>query len=196
MDKTWWTNTVNEAEEIITSYHQTFPDTPAMPIEEWRQQLKKRKTPIAALDLIEEQLLKKGYQKVELGIAHQDHSLELPASLQYTAETLMNQLEAAALNPPIIADLLDTEEKQQCMKFLIRSKKVIELSPKAIITTNQYQTAKQSVIDFLTSHGKSLSSDIRDHLQTTRKILIPLLESLDNEGVTLRDGDHRLLPIP
>jgi selenocysteine-specific elongation factor len=36
-------------------------------------------------------------------------------------------------------------------------------------------------------------AELRDATGTTRRILIPLLERLDREGVTVRDGDWRRL---
>ena len=41
--------------------------------------------------------------------------------------------------------------------------------------------------------GPSTAADLRNALGTTRRILIPLLERLDREGVTIRQGDLRAL---
>jgi hypothetical protein len=43
------------------------------------------------------------------------------------------------------------------------------------------------------SESKVTASQVKDHLKTTRKYIIPLLEELDSMGVTKRDGDFRVL---
>jgi len=36
-------------------------------------------------------------------------------------------------------------------------------------------------------------SDLRQALATSRRIMLPILERLDRDGVTLRQGDKRIL---
>ena len=43
------------------------------------------------------------------------------------------------------------------------------------------------------SAGPATASDLRQVLGTTRRVLIPVLERLDREGVTRREGDRRTL---
>jgi selenocysteine-specific elongation factor len=45
----------------------------------------------------------------------------------------------------------------------------------------------------LKSRGQATASELREDTQTTRRFLIPLLEKLDREGVTRRQGDYRTL---
>jgi selenocysteine-specific elongation factor len=52
---------------------------------------------------------------------------------------------------------------------------------------------KNAIVDLLTQRGAATASELRQALGTTRRILIPLLERLDREGVTRREGDRRVL---
>lgn len=79
------------------------------------------------------------------------------------------------------------------MKFLIRSGRVIELDPKIVITSAALDTAIQKVKTFISSHGQATASELRQHLDSTRKIVMPLLEHLDALGVTLRNENYRTL---
>ena len=40
---------------------------------------------------------------------------------------------------------------------------------------------------------RMMASEFRDLLGTSRKYAVPLLEWLDSHGVTIRDGDYRML---
>jgi len=46
---------------------------------------------------------------------------------------------------------------------------------------------------FLREHGSATASELRQALGTSRRIVIPLLERLDKDGVTSRAGDKRFL---
>jgi len=193
MQKAWWTEQLEAAGKLVKDWHKDYPDQPAMPIETWRAALKPLNIPSNAYQLIENTLLGGEFQKKDIGIAHEDHNLELPEHLVDTAEIITSELHKAGLHPPALVDLLDTNAKQQCMKFLIRSGAVTELSPKAVILSELFANTKAQVVKFIRNNERATSSDIREHINTTRKVLIPLLENMDEEGLTKRDGDFRLL---
>jgi hypothetical protein len=52
---------------------------------------------------------------------------------------------------------------------------------------------KLVVRQYLRKNGEATASELRKALKTTRRILIPLLEKLDRDGVTARRGDVRVL---
>ena len=49
------------------------------------------------------------------------------------------------------------------------------------------------VVDSAKEHGEVRIPLIRDAFSTTRKYLIPLMEYLDGQGITRREGDRRFL---
>jgi selenocysteine-specific elongation factor len=53
--------------------------------------------------------------------------------------------------------------------------------------------ARERVIAYLEQHPRMSIGDARDLLGASRKYLLPFLERLDSEGVTMRQGDHRVL---
>ncbi|MFT6792717.1 MAG: selenocysteine-specific elongation factor [Rubritalea sp.] len=193
IDPAGWKSAIAIAEQVIISFHKKFPDTPTMPIEEWRNQLVEKSIHPSLSDHIEKHLLGNGYKKIKDGIASAEHSLELPEHLLAIADKILSMMKSSGLQPPPRVELADTAEAQQALTFLIRSGKVIELDPKALLETSQYEAAKQAVISYLTEVAKATASDIRQQIGTTRKVLMPLLERLDDEGITIRTDDYRSL---
>jgi selenocysteine-specific elongation factor len=53
--------------------------------------------------------------------------------------------------------------------------------------------AREAVIANCERNGALVIPELRDVLKTTRKFLIPLLEHLDAQGLTLRQGGRRVL---
>ncbi|MDA7664054.1 SelB C-terminal domain-containing protein [bacterium] len=47
--------------------------------------------------------------------------------------------------------------------------------------------------DFIETNGQATASELRQHLNTSRKVIMPLLERLDRDKVTRREGDFRTL---
>jgi len=193
IDPKGWKAAISKASAIIDLFHKQNPDTPTMPIETWRSSMVDEGIHPSLSDHIEKHLTSNGYSKIKDGIANADHSLELPDHLEALAANILTDLKSAGLTPPARVDLAPTPEAQQALTFLIRSGKVIELDPKALLEASHFEAAKQAVVSYLTTATKGTASDIRQQIGTTRKVLMPLLERLDDEGVTVRTDDYRTL---
>jgi len=193
IDPAGWERSIVSAEILITSYHVSFPDTPTMPIEEWRNQLVEHGIHPSLTEPIEKHLTSNGFNKIKDGIASANHSLELPENLIPVADKILSSLKKSAFQPPPRIELAPTPETQQALTFLIRSGKVIELDPKALLEASQYLVAKDAIISFLKKVQKATASEIRQEIGTTRKVLMPLLEKLDAEAITIRQDDYRSL---
>ncbi|MFP6878333.1 MAG: SelB C-terminal domain-containing protein, partial [Roseibacillus sp.] len=62
---------------------------------------------------------------------------------------------------------------------------------KVVIRTDSYGDACVKVLSFIKAHGQATASDLRQHLGTSRRVIMPLLERMDAEGRTRRQGDFR-----
>jgi len=62
-----------------------------------------------------------------------------------------------------------------------------------VLLSEHVNNAGETVRSFLRQHGSATVSDLRQALATSRRIMVPLLERLDRDGVTLRQGDARIL---
>jgi selenocysteine-specific elongation factor len=49
------------------------------------------------------------------------------------------------------------------------------------------------VTEFISKNGPSTVSQLRQALGSSRRVMVPLLERLDRDGITLRAGDKRML---
>ncbi|MGB2401967.1 MAG: selenocysteine-specific translation elongation factor [Akkermansiaceae bacterium] len=186
----WWKKLQDAAEQAIRNWHKQHPDLPHMPIEELHKVID---SPSSTAALIITTLEAKGYQVSGPGIAHQNHRLTLPDDIKKIASAIVSQLNQCGLNPPNKSDLIHTAAEDQAIKFLIRSDQIVELDAKIVISTNALNKAIESVMKFISIHGQATASDLRQHLQSTRKIVMPLLEHMDKLGVTQRNENFRVL---
>ncbi|MEZ5340746.1 MAG: SelB C-terminal domain-containing protein [Acidimicrobiales bacterium] len=96
-------------------------------------------------------------------------------------------LEAAPFNPPG-PDGVDRGE----IRHMIRRGTVIERD-KVYFAASALQQAAQLVANKLATQPEGITvSEVRDLLDTSRKYVLPLLNELDQTGMTRRRGDVRI----
>lgn len=195
IDPVGWQRILDLSSTLILTHHKAQPDAPGMPLEAWRAQLLDAGVAPKLIPAIEKQLTSAEleFQKVKDCIASASHTLVLPPHLEPLAEKLLSTFQAAGLQPPARVEMAPDADSQQALRFLIRSGKVIELDPKALLRSEDFEAARRAVIRHLEAHQKATASELRSAVGTSRKILMPLLEGMDAAGITKRNGDFREL---
>ena len=57
----------------------------------------------------------------------------------------------------------------------------------------KYGSCKLATKMHLRGHGKATVSELKKVINTSRKVAIPVLEKMDRDGITSRQGDYRIL---
>ena len=82
---------------------------------------------------------------------------------------------------------------QQALRFLLECGEAVEINAEIVLTADAMRQAIGLVREFLNAKGPATVSELRQALGSSRRIVVPLLERLDRDGVTLRQGDKRSL---
>ena len=77
--------------------------------------------------------------------------------------------------------------------FLVQSGEAVEIGDELVLHADHYQQAIVAIRAHIQSRGGATVSELRQVLNTSRRVMVPLLEKLDREGITLRQGDKRVL---
>ena len=173
------------------AFHKTNPDLPGLPLEDLRQSLLVKLPRADLFDLVMEHLGKRGVTQRGTIVAEEAFSPTLAEDIREAAESIEKVLGQEPLNPPGRTELASDPSSRRALAFLLRSGVVIELSDKVVILDTSYRQACGEVLDYLKDHGQATASDLRQHLDTSRRVMMPLLERMDAEGKTLRNGDYR-----
>ena len=92
---------------------------------------------------------------------------------------------------------LDQQEAALVLEALVDAGELHLLAQGMYLHPEVVTRARQRVRDYLAQHETITVGQCRDLLGASRKYLLPFLEQLDREGVTLRRGDYRVLrPTP
>jgi selenocysteine-specific elongation factor len=106
---------------------------------------------------------------------------------------LRTRLELKPFEPPSRNDLAPDANARQALRFLIETQEVVELSPETVMTQDAFSRATRIIKDFLIAHRSGTVSELRQAVGAPRRIMVPLLERLDHNGLTVRQGDIRVL---
>ncbi|HKS36967.1 MAG TPA: SelB C-terminal domain-containing protein, partial [Verrucomicrobiae bacterium] len=192
-DAAFWQRLTKIAVDGIDAQHRLHPERPGLALSELRAQLEKQLPAAEVFDTLTADLLRNGFEQAGVVIRRSSHKLALPPQLQAIGAKLRAALAAKPLDPPSRKELAPDASTQQALRFLMQNGEAIELSPEVVLPVESFARATELVRQFLLQHGAATASELRQALGTSRRILIPLLERLDKDGVTRRDGDKRVL---
>lgn len=188
-----WKELVKKASSAVQDYHRQHPDHPGMSTEVLKKHLGRDLAAAGCYECLLSFLGNKNFKVGENLIAHQSHSLELPPELESAASEILRLLDQAGLNPPLPTTLQTSDRHRAAYQFLTRTRQVIPLDAKVALSGKTYQEALDRVRIFLTKQGQATASEIRQELETSRKVIMPLLERFDRDLITVRAGDFRSL---
>ena len=140
---------------------------------------------------IADALGREGFVRTATTLGRGGHTARLPARLQPAAQSIRQLLDEKPLEPPSRKELTRTDVAQQAMRFMIASGEAVEIGPEAVLSAAAYAAAVETVRRFLQANGPATVARLKEQLGSSRRIVVPLLEKLDREKITLRQGDLR-----
>ena len=196
LDTAWWQDRVQRAGAIIRAWHRARPELPGMDAAEFQAQAAALLPDKRLTDLLLAALAGAGFVRSGRHMRHTSHLPALPPNLQAAGQRLRTALARNPIEPPGPAELITSPVDRQALKFLTDTGEAVVLDEKAVILAEALDSLRSRIVQHLRTAGAATASDLRTVTGTTRRILIPLLERLDREGVTRRDGDLRRLRRP
>jgi selenocysteine-specific elongation factor len=189
----WWKGITRLAADKIREVHDAHPEQLGLPLRELRTMMEPELPAPKFFDMVLEGLLAGDFAKAGPSIRHRDHIPQLPPELVRAGEMVRKRLASDLVSPPNKGETATNADEEKALRFLEHTGEVIELDPKTVISRAGYDRLVSEISEYLREHGKGTASDLRQHTGTVRRILMPLLERLDEEGVTVREGDDRHL---
>jgi selenocysteine-specific elongation factor len=115
------------------------------------------------------------------------------ASRRRALASVQRTLEQNEFAPPPPEELARIAGGAEEFRALMQSGELIRLSDEVVFTRQAFERARQMIIKTLQEEGEITVARARDVLGSTRKYLLPLLNRLDEEKVTIRRGEVRVL---
>jgi selenocysteine-specific elongation factor len=193
IDATWWRTLEERAISMIDAQHEKNSHLPGLPLSDLRASLEPTLMGRSLFDAFLDAL--KNQEIVQLGsiLQRKSHRPQLPDHLARTGQRIRDELEQAGLKPPLRKELAQDKKSIEAIRFLIEQGEFIELDAKVVLSADCYERARAKVRRFLMDNGSATTSQLRELLGTNRKVIIPLVEAFDREGLTVRNENLRML---
>jgi selenocysteine-specific elongation factor len=191
VDPQIWRNLGSRAVALIDDAHKKHPERAGLDLNGLRTAL--RDQPPDIFEALISDLCAGDFARKGSAIARISHRSVLPPNLQSVATKIRAVLSAKPFDPPARKEIEVDRDAPQTLRFLIESGEVIEVGSDVVLLRENFERMKHAVADFISENGPATVSELRQRLQSSRRIMVPFLERLDRQGVTRRLGDKRVL---
>jgi selenocysteine-specific elongation factor len=190
-DCEFWRKLRAQAIGLIDAAHKKKPERTGIDLVELGSALRIQEPDLLeslVTDLCEANFVRKGSI-----IARTSHRPTLPVHLQPVDKQIREALTERPFDPPSRKAIESDPQARQVVRFLIENGDVTELGLDVLLLRESFERMKSQVAEFISKNGAATVSQLRRALGSSRRVMVPLLERLDRDGVTARAGDNRRL---
>jgi selenocysteine-specific elongation factor len=190
-DAKTWEILRSRASLLIDDAHKKNPERVGLDLNDLRTAL--RDLPTNVFEALLSDLCSESFVRKGSAMARISHRPALPSKLQLAAKKIREALSNKPFDPPARKEIALDGSAQQVLQFLIENGEVIEINTDVVLLRENFERMKSAVVDFISRNERATVSELRQELQTSRRIIVPFLEQLDRCGITRRAGDQRML---
>lgn len=186
----FWERVRSSSLDEVGKHHQANPLRRGMPREELKSRLGIDPRVFNALVAI---LVSQGeLEEYEALVFLPKHEIRFTKDQQAKVDALLSRFAQKPFGPPTIKECL-SEVGEKVYQALVDLGTLLPVSEEVVFRQEDYRDAVKKVREFIDKNGSITLAQARDHLGTTRRYVQDLLEHLDHQGVTIREGDERKL---
>ena len=181
-----WAILKSKVASALQLYHTQYPLRQGVPAQEVRSRLDLSQ-PVyqrALVRLVEEQIVVDERQSLRLP----DHEISLTPKMEEEASAYLNSLQQDPYSPPS-----DQKISRELLSVLIDQGKVVRVTDGVVFDARTYREMTDRIVQHLKDQGNITVAEARTMFDTSRKYILPLLEHMDQQQITRRTGDERVL---
>jgi selenocysteine-specific elongation factor len=184
--------------EALDAYHASEPLRPGMPIGALRGRLPDN-VPGDVAELALERIVTSGAVSITDDVAHRsDHRLDLTDADQALVERITAEAEKFALEPPSERDWSESlgitrEHLLDLLAFLKRDGRMVRAPGDLWFATEAVTALRKRIEAHFETNQRLDTKAYKALIGTTRRTAVPLMEYFDDERLTIRSGDARVL---
>lgn len=180
-----------ESQRILRDFHQKFPLKAGMP----REDLKSRNKYVVKgkqYDLLARRMAEEGTITVMGSLARlPDFEVAYTAKQKKLRHELEQRLKEGGFSPETVKELALDKESQEVLGSM--DDVVVRLSPEIVMHREFFDRATALMLEHTKAKASISLAEFRDMLDTSRKYAVALLDHYDRIGITVRQGDVRVL---
>jgi selenocysteine-specific elongation factor len=183
---TSWNMIKNSCYAILSNHHELFPLRPGMRSQELRNRLELKQSTFTGF--IAKLTGELSLLEIQNYIKLPDHNPVLDSKSLETAKSYLAELTIGDYSP-------STEYKieNEILEYLIFARKIIRVSESILYPVEILDKMNSILINYLTVNDTITVAEARTLFESSRKYMLPYLEYLDQQQITIRTGDYRSL---
>lgn len=193
ISKSNWQRWMDKAKNIIESFHRQHPEKRGINILTLIEQFRDEAETDDFTSSLSDWLSDEGYAVNKGVVASPQFKPALPEPLREAGEQIKQRLSVKPLDPASLASAELSKAQVSALRYLIENDEVRQLTDNVYLMSWAYRRLQKMVVKHLEETGNATVSQLRLRLNTSRRIIIPLLEAFDREGLTERVDDQRRL---
>jgi len=182
-------------EALLGEYHRQFPLRSGMPREEVKSRMA-RNIPTLSPRLFNEILERVGSEGwlVESAgtVRLATHQATFTPKQQQAVDYLLYTFHQEPYTTPSVPQC-EEQVGSEVLSALVEQGQLIKLGEDVIFLTETYEEMRARVLAYLEEHGSVTVAQVRDLFGTSRKYTLALLGYMDEQRITRRVGDERVL---
>jgi selenocysteine-specific elongation factor len=201
LDSSALDNLEKRLEAALDAWHAAEPLLPGMPAGTLRGRVPAN-VPRAAAELALVRLAERGALCIEGDLVRRpDHRPKLGAEQRALVERILDEATSAGLDPPGLrewAERLETplERLRDLLAHLEREGRLVRAGEDLWFDRTAIDALRERIVAHLREHGRLETPAYKALIGTTRRTAVPLMELFDEQRLTMRKGDARLLRKP
>ena len=193
-----WTQATDRIKGQLSAFHEKSPLVPGIRRRELQTRVGEAVTSeifeAAVEDLLESQTLKSDGPVLSLAA----HQIRLNEHQEQIKTAVLALVSGGKASPPDLNEILEKvpgngDEVRQIVSVLQAMGELVRLEDTLLFDPGSLEEMESSLVAYLSDHREMGVSEFRDLVGTTRKYAVPLLNYFDNRGITIREGDVRIL---
>lgn len=181
-----WQAILKKSQDSLEAYHSSHPLRKAVPRENLRSRL--GLSPQIFNLALSKLVTEKVFVEEGTGIRLPDHSISLNHAQIKQVEEFLNLLKSNPFSPP-------TEKSidPELLNLLVEEGKVVKAGTSVVFHSEAYIQMQKAIVTSLKEKGRITVAEVRDMFNTSRKYVMALMDYLDQQHITRRTGDERVL---
>lgn len=188
-----WSRWIATATDAIAWVHERHPERMGLAVDDLRRALEKTGCPPELTDQVREEICAGDYEQAGVLVRRRGFAATLPADLRVAAGRVRAALNEKPEEPPGVGEIVIDTDHRRALQFLLDANEAVQISTELVLGIDGYDSLVAKIRTRMESGGPATVSELRKAVGLTRRVMVPLLEYLDSQGITVRQGDKRAL---
>jgi selenocysteine-specific elongation factor len=196
-----WHSLAARLADVLADYHVQYPLRPGMAREELKSRVqgrvKRNVSDKGWPTKLFNELVTRGVTEGVLAedgdfLRRPDHRITFTPEQQARVDAVLAAFRRQPYTPPSMAESVALADAE-LVSALMYQGVLVRLSEDVLFLRETHEAMIGRVVDFIKQHGSMTVAQVRDEFNTSRKYALALMEHLDEQKITRRVGDERVL---